>query len=191
MALLQVLAEAVNTIADWPNYECMASDNPIDRVIGFTILGFDNERIESWEIPIRDCKRDADAIKDKYDELRIMSQRVKPLPLDAFPADQLAREVHVRLALLLCAAGLSSADSRRHTAWWVTFLGRMRAGWGPFDRTLVEPTSYTDPNSMLDSFGMTVTRKLQLPPPNGAVLAGLAAHIAERVYEQAIPRLRR
>jgi hypothetical protein len=185
MSLLDVLVAAVNTVADWPDYECWAADDAISRTIGF-LVGPDENLVGSWQMPLRNFKRDMIEVEAKRTELKWMQQRVKPLPLDPWPADEVAREVHVRLALLNSAVGIMEAEARRHTAWWVTFLGRMHAGWGPFDRgtqRVVEPLP--DPGGALDAFGLTIQGQV-MPAPNGAVFRGI---LHEAVYANPIRRL--
>jgi hypothetical protein len=155
-------------------------------MIGF-LVGPDENLVGSWQMPLRDFKRDMVEVEEKRAELKWMQRRVKQLPLDPWPADHVAREVHVRLALLNAASDIMEAEARKHTAWWVTFLGRMHAGWGPFDRAqprgVLEPLP--DPGGALDAFGLTIQGQV-MPAPNGAVFRGI---LHDSVYARPNPRL--
>jgi hypothetical protein len=118
--LLHVLAEAVNTVADWPQYSAVADDDPVARVIGYRVGPY------RWRVPIRDVRDTLPELQRKRDELKVMARRF-PLPLRPYPLDQRAREVHARCTLLTAAAYITTSEMRVETARWITFLGRLRA----------------------------------------------------------------
>lgn len=118
--LLHLLAEAVNTVADHPQYAAMCDDSPIERQLGYRIGPF------RFRCSITEARRDFPEIEAKRDELKAMVARVRK-PLLPYPACQREREIIVRHALLSAATHVSNIEMRRETAKWITFLGRMRA----------------------------------------------------------------
>jgi hypothetical protein len=116
---LEVLAEAVNAVADWPLYCAMCYDVPARLLVGFKVGP------QTWHIPLKVLKVERDPILAKRDQLLAIAKRT-PTPLRPYPYDQRAREVYVRAALLSAAVNISDTI-RRETAKWITFLGRLRS----------------------------------------------------------------
>jgi hypothetical protein len=140
--LLKILAEAVNAVADWPQYVARADDEPFLREIGYRVGGL------RWRCSITQVRREIPDLQTKCAQLRVMAKGIK-FPLLAYPAQQREREILARAALLKSAVHVSNAEMRRETAHWITFLGRLRAapdgsllcGWDGDDEVLPDPWS--------------------------------------------------
>jgi hypothetical protein len=117
---LEALAEAVNAVSDWPEHNAMASDDPVNRLIGYRV-----GRTE-WRFPLRRVKEEIPLLVAKRDQLKAITSKIR-LPLRPYPEAQREREFLVRAALLTSAAHVTNSDMRRDTARWITFLGRLRA----------------------------------------------------------------
>ena len=118
--LLKMLAEAVNAVADWPQYTALADDNPLERSIGYRVGPL------RFQYGLTQVRRDLPHVNAKCAQLERMVAPIK-LPLKAFPEHQKERELFFRLALLRAAVHLSDAEMRQETARWITMLGRLRA----------------------------------------------------------------
>ena len=108
--VLTVLAEAVNAVADWPLYEALCSDDPVNRLVGITVGG------HVWQYSLTDLRRSMPFVHDKRRQLERMLVE-KPRHM----------ELRLRLKLLAYACDVSNSASRRETARLVTVLGRWRA----------------------------------------------------------------
>lgn len=118
--LLFLLAEAVNHVADHPQYAAMADDSPHERKLGYRVGPF------QFQCTLTEAKRDFPEIAAKKRELDTMTQGIR-LPLQPFPAQQREREMLARRTLLQAAVHVGNAHMRQETAKWITFLGRLRA----------------------------------------------------------------
>lgn len=125
LTLQEVLVDIVNHVSDWPQYRVKVYDVPHALVAGFQVGS------ERWPVSIVDIKAGLDELKATRHKLLGLREKVRPMPLRPWPEDQVAREVHVRVALLNCAVMMESPGERENVAWWATFLGRLRAGLGP------------------------------------------------------------
>jgi hypothetical protein len=117
---LEVLAEAVNAVADWPLYCAICSDEPRHLLVGYKVGR------QAWHVPLKVLKSERVLLLAKFVQLNALAKRT-PLPLRPYPYDQLAREVYARSTLLSCASEITNIAMRRETAKWITFLGRLRA----------------------------------------------------------------
>ncbi len=120
MTFLEILAEAVNAVADHPQNSAMCCDEPLNRTLGYAVGMF------AWRVPITQIRYELPDLHAKHDQLVRMSKGIR-LPLRPYPEQQREREILARRALLKSAVYLTNIEMRRQTASWVTFLGRLRA----------------------------------------------------------------
>ena len=148
ITLQEVLVDIVNTVSDWPQYRVKLYDDPLALVAGFQV------GTERWPVSLHDIKKGRDELEDTRRTLLAIREKMRPLPLRPWPEDQVAREVHVRVALLNCAVQMTTLDERENVAWWATFLGRLRAGLGPLGNPM-------NPRAALvhDSIGMPLQQQ--------------------------------
>jgi hypothetical protein len=110
--LLELLAEAVNAVADDPTLSVESADDPARLRIGYRVGD------QVWYITISEVKKDFPALQAKRDEVRAL-----------LAEDPESLELKYRAALLVVAAEPGNAAKRRRTAELITLLGRMRAGY--------------------------------------------------------------
>jgi hypothetical protein len=120
LSVLEILAEAVNAVADWPQYWVELADSPARLIVGYRVGD------QQWDIRIQDVKRSLPALYAKRDQLKRITANVK-LPLRPYPEHQREREFMVRIHLLEAVAGMNAPNARTHAAQWMTHLGRLRA----------------------------------------------------------------
>ncbi len=120
MTFLQMLVEAVNAVAEWPQYWARVDDCPVDRTLGYRVASL------TWHTPAREIRHEVPHILRKRDQLVELSKAIT-LPLRPYPEQQREREILARRALLTHAVYPGNIECRRETAHWITFLGRLRA----------------------------------------------------------------
>jgi hypothetical protein len=120
LSILEILAEAVNAVSDWPQYRAYVSDTPQRLIIGYTVGN------QKWDIRIGDVKRSLPALNQKLEQLKRITAHIK-LPLKPYPEHQRERELMARMALLQSVAGMNAPNARTHAAHWITYIGRLRA----------------------------------------------------------------